>query len=78
MILVDSLVGFSLDILHSLTLHSSSAAIIGREAVEASILDILLQLADRLVEEGVALVGCQKCVHPLVKERLRQHVCEFV
>ena len=46
--------------------------------VEGLVLDGLLSLAAGLVSSGVGMVGCQKCVHPLVKEYLREEVHSLV
>lgn len=43
-------------------------------SVEGLVLKELLALADGLVAREVGLLGCQKCVHPLVKERLMKQV----
>ncbi len=39
------------------------------------VVGLILELMGRLVEEeGVGFVGCQKCIHPLVKEYLLERV----
>ena len=38
------------------------------------IVDKLMGVGSHLVNLGVGLVGCQKCVHPQVKEYLREQV----
>ena len=38
------------------------------------IVDKLMGVASHLVDLEVGLVGCQKCVHPKVKEYLRDKV----
>ncbi len=43
-------------------------------SVEALVLEELLGLADTLAMRGVGMLGCQKVVHPLLKERLREQV----
>lgn len=35
----------------------------------------IMRLMERLVEEeGVGFVGCQKCIHPLIKDYLKEKV----
>jgi len=41
-------------------------------SIESLVLEQLLALVDCLVSREVGLVLCQKCVHPLVKQRLRK------
>ncbi len=43
-------------------------------SVEDVVWEELVELADTLVKRGVGLLGCQKVVHPLLKERLREQV----
>ena len=45
-------------------------------AFDDIVVDKLMGVASHLVELGVGLVGCQKCVHPRVKDYLRQNVSE--
>ena len=40
------------------------------------VLEKLMGMASHLVQLGVGFVGCQKCVHPRVKDYLRQKVRE--
>ncbi len=37
-------------------------------------LEQLLSMGRGLVEEGVGLVACQKCVHPVLRDYLRSEV----
>lgn len=46
----------------------------GTAAVEKVTLAQLMAMAERLVQQGVGFWGCQKCVHPLVKEYLTEEV----
>ena len=34
----------------------------------------ILSLMEKLTGEGMGFVGCQKCVHPLVKDYLKEQV----
>ena len=43
-------------------------------SVEGLVLEEMLGLADTLTVRGVGMLGCQKVVHPLLKERLREQV----
>ena len=43
-------------------------------AFEDVIVDKLMGVASHLVDLGVGLVGCQKCVHPKIKDYLREKV----
>ena len=45
-------------------------------AFEDVIIDKLMGVAFHLVDLGVGLVGCQKCVHPQIKDYLREKVSE--
>ena len=54
-----------------------SAAIGGRQEVETAILGQLLSLAECLVAMGVGFVACQKCMHPLLKDYLRENVSAY-
>ena len=42
--------------------------------MEEVIVQQLMAVAENLVQEGVGFVGCQKCIHPLIKEYLREQV----
>lgn len=42
--------------------------------MEAAVVQQLRTVAMNLVQEGVGFVGCQKCIHPTVKEYLREQV----
>ena len=46
----------------------------GRTAVEEAVLQQMLELAANLVTLGVGFVGCQKCIHPLIKDFFKQKV----
>lgn len=43
---------------------------------EDVIIDKLMGMASYLVDLGVGLIGCQKCVHPQIKDYLREKVSE--
>ena len=47
-------------------------------AFDDVIVDKLMGVASHLVELGAGLVGCQKCIHPQVKDYLRQNVSEKI
>lgn len=47
----------------------------GRQEVELAVLRQLIAVADRLVQMEVGFVACQKCMHPLLKDYLREKVC---
>lgn len=47
-------------------------------AFDDVVIDKLMGVATHLVELGAGLVGCQKCVHPQVKDYLRQKVSEKI
>ena len=44
----------------------------GVQEIEAHALRQLMRLGSCLVEEGVGFVGCQKVVHPLLKDYWRE------
>ena len=46
----------------------------GNRTMEVAVVQQLRTVAINLVEEGVGFVGCQKCIHPTVKEYLREQV----
>ena len=46
----------------------------GQREVESSVLRELMRLGAGLVEAGVGFVGCQKVVHPLLKDYWRENV----
>ena len=46
----------------------------GVQEIEAHALRQLMKLGSCLVEEGVGFVGCQKVVHPLLKDYWRERV----
>lgn len=45
-------------------------------AFDDVIVDKLMGVASHLAELGVGLVGCQKCVHPQIKDYLKDKVSE--
>ena len=47
-------------------------------AFDDVVVDKLMGVAAHLVELGAGLVGCQKCIHPQVKDYLRQNVSEKI
>ena len=47
-------------------------------AFDDVVVDKLMGVASHLVELGAGLVGCQKCVHPQVKDYLSQNVSEKI
>ena len=49
----------------------------GRRGIEEVVLRRLMRLADSLVEMGVKFVGCQKTIHPLVKDYFREKVLDL-
>ncbi len=63
-----------------LTLATASADLVkaaaGSRGIKgALVVRQILLLMERLVEEeGVGFVGCQKCIHPLVMDYLKQKV----
>ena len=50
------------------------ASDVGDIAVEDVILEQLLKIFSQLLEMKVGLVGCQKVIHPLAKDYLREKV----
>lgn len=55
-------------------LTSADVLATGREAIESLMLRRLMSLASCLVDMGVKFVGCQKIIHPLVKDYWRDMV----
>jgi len=55
-------------------LVSADPTVRGSRTMEAAVVQQLRTVAVNLVEEGVGFVGCQKCIHPTVKEYLREQV----
>ena len=47
----------------------------GKQELEAVVLGQLMRVASHLVTMGVQFVGCQKVMHPLLKDFLREKVC---
>jgi hypothetical protein len=47
-------------------------------AFDDVMVDKLMGVAAHLVDLGAGLVGCQKCVHPQVKDYLREKVSEKI
>lgn len=45
--------------------------------IESATVCQMLKVADWLISTGVAVIACQKCVHPAVKQYLRDKVCIF-
>ena len=43
--------------------------------MESAVLRHMLKVADWLLAAGVAVIACQKCVHPALKQYLRDKVC---
>lgn len=43
--------------------------------MESAVLREMLKVADWLLTTGVEVVACQKCVHPALKQYLRDKVC---
>ena len=43
--------------------------------IESAVLRQMLKVADWLLATGVEVVACQKCVHPVLKQYLREKVC---
>jgi len=43
--------------------------------MESAVLQQMLKVADWLLAIGVKVVACQKCVHPALKQYLRDKVC---
>ena len=64
--IIDFPVGVSLEAESDSGLHNS--------AFEDMVITRLMGVASRVVELGAGLVGCQKCVHPLLKDYLREKV----
>lgn len=58
----------------NIELVTTDPSIMGGRTVEDVIVQQLMAVAESLVQDGVGLVGCQKCIHPLVKEYLREQV----
>lgn len=44
------------------------------EHVEDAVVQELLKLAGEMVKMGVGFVGCQMCVHPVLREELERNV----
>lgn len=57
------------------TAVSSELGLRGSGGFERVELGRLRALAESLLEKGVGLVGCQRVVHPLVKQLLGKKVC---
>lgn len=57
------------------TAVSSELGLRGSGGFERVELGRLCALAESLLEKGVGLVGCQRVVHPLVKQLLGKKVC---
>lgn len=55
-------------------LVSADPTVRGNRTMEVAVVQQLKTVAINLVEEGVGFVGCQKCIHPTVKEYLREQV----
>ena len=51
---------------------------LGWKEVESAVLAHLMRLADHLVELGVGFVGCQKVVHPLLKDYWQEKVSRYL
>lgn len=50
----------------------TEATIFGHDSnIESAVLGQMLKVADWLIDTGVAVVACQKCVHPIVKQYLQ-------
>ena len=47
----------------------------GEAEIEAGVLKELLKMADHLVGLGVHFVGCQKVMHPVLKDFWREKAC---
>ena len=62
----------------SVSLEVESGSGLPSTAFEDVIVDKLMGMATHLVGMGVGLVGCQKCVHPQVKDYLREKVREYL
>ena len=43
--------------------------------IESAVLRQMLKVADWLLAAGVGVVACQKCVHPALRQYLRDKVC---
>lgn len=43
-------------------------------SVEDVVLEQLMKIFEQTIEMGVGMVGCQKVIHPLVKDYLREKV----
>ena len=43
--------------------------------IESAVLRQMLKVADWLLATGVEVVACQKCVHPALKQYLKDKVC---
>lgn len=47
---------------------------VGLVSVEEVVVEVLLFVGQVLVERGVGLLACQKCIHPTLRDYLLQHV----
>ena len=57
----------------------TETTISGNDAnIESAILSQILKVADWLLAAGVEVIACQKCVHPALKQYLRDRVCIFL
>ena len=43
--------------------------------IESAVLRQMLKVADWLLASGVEVVACQKCVHPALRQHLKDKVC---
>ena len=55
-------------------LEAESESGLSCSAFDDVVLSKLVGVASRVVELGAGLVGCQKCVHPLLKDYFNEKV----
>lgn len=65
------LLHFSLDYPRELILSGTSTGVSSKKDLEDSAVQQMLSLCGKLIQQGVGFVGCQKCIHPAVRDYLK-------